>query len=184
MHGMREREIEVPRFLHEIHGERASPFAVALVYVTGVVFGVLALAFAWSRVAELPWWKSLLLFLVAADVSGGAVANFSRGTDAYYGGRPLLRWGFIFVHAAWPAVLFLFFDGRLAYWVFLYVYTVAAASVVNVIPQRERQEVAAAALLALGIVILLPLGLDVPFLAWFPPVFMTKIILAFAVRRS
>jgi len=181
---MRGREIAIPRALWELHGERSTVFDLVLVYATAVAFGVVALVFAWSRVADLPWWKSLLLFLVAADASGGIVANFSPFTDRYYAERPGHRWVFIFIHVVGPALLYVLFDGRLAYWVFLYVYTVAAASLVNVVQDRSRQEVAAAALAALGIVILLPLGLDVPFLAWFAPVYVIKLVLAFAVRRT
>jgi hypothetical protein len=181
---MRENEILIPRALREIHGERATLFDLLLVYGTAAAFGVLALVFAWSRVADLPWWKSLLLFLVAADASGGAVANFSASTDRWYAERPGLRWGFIFIHVIHPAVLYLLFQGLPAYWIFLYAYTVAAASLVNVIQERSRQETAAAALLVLGIVTTLPLGLGTPFLAWFSPVYMIKLISAFAVRRS
>ena len=181
---MRGNEILVPRGLREIHGESATLFDLLLVYATAVVFGVLALVFAWSRVADLPWWKSVLLFLAAADLSGGIVANFSVPTDRWYAERPALRWGFIFIHVIHPAVLYFIFGGPPAWWAFLYVYTVAAASIVNVIAERSRQETAAAGLLLLGIVITLPLGLDMPFLAWFAPVYMIKLISAFAVRRS
>ncbi len=181
---MRRREITIPRAIQVLHGERSTVFELLLVYATAAAFGVLALVFAWSRVADLSWWKSVLLFLVAAGASGGVVANFSASTDRYYAERPGLRWAFIFIHVIGPAVLFLLFDGRLAYWAFLYVYTVAASSIVNVIEERNRQEVAAAALLVLGIVILLPIGLAAPFLGWFGPVYMIKMICAFAVRRS
>jgi hypothetical protein len=95
-----------------------------------------------------------------------------------------MRWAFIAFHILHPVVLYLLFGGRLASWAFLYAYAVAAASIVNVIQARARQEVAAAALLVLGIVILLPIGLEAPFLAWFGPVFMVKLIVAFAVRRA
>jgi hypothetical protein len=55
---------------------------------------------------------------------------------------------------------------------------------VNVVSERSRQEVLAVGLVALGVLITLPLGLDMPFLAWFGPVYMIKMILAFAVRRT
>jgi hypothetical protein len=184
MIGMRGREITIPRAFWELHGERSTAFDLALVYGTAIAFGILALLFAQSRVTVLPWWKSVILFLVAADASGGIVANFSSGTDRYYTARPGHRWAFIFLHFIEPALLYLLFDGRLAYWTFLYVYTVAAASLVNVIRDRGRQEVTAAALVALGILILLPLSLDAPFLAWFAPIDMIKLICAFAVRRT
>ncbi len=179
-----EHEVTIPRPLRVIHGESATLFHVLLVYAVGVLFGVLALVFAFSRVEALPWWKAALLFLVAADVSGGVVAFFTPGTGAYYAGRPGLRWGFLFIHFVQPGLLCLLFGGRLAYWGFLYVFTMAAASLVNVIRGRDRQEPAAAALLVIGIVVLLPTGLATPFLAWFAPVYMLKLILVFAVRRA
>jgi hypothetical protein len=181
---MRRRDVTIPRAIQVLHGECATVSGLLVVYSTAAVFGVLALVFAWSRVADLPWWKSALLFLVAACASGGVVANFSASTDRYYARRPGLRWAFIFVHVIGPAALYFLFDGRLAYWVFLYVYTVAAASIVNVIQERNRQEVAAASLLVLDIVILLPIGLAAPFLGWYGPVYMIKMISAFAVRRT
>ena len=174
----------MPRALALVHGERATPFDLLLVYGTGILFGVLTVVLAGTRVASLPWEKSLLLFLVAACASGGVVTCFTPGMDRYYAGRPGLRWAFIFSHVVGPALLFLLFDGRPAYWAFLYLYTMAAASLVNVIRERQRQQVTAAALVSLGMVILLPLSLDAPFLAWFAPVYMTKMVLAFAVRRT
>ncbi len=108
---MTEGLIRIPRALRVLHGERAAPFDVALVYGVGAAFGILALVFAWSRVADFTWWKALLLFLVAADVSGGVVACFTPGTDRYYACRAGLRWLFIFGHVVEPALLFILFDG-------------------------------------------------------------------------
>jgi len=173
----------IPGPLKLIHGEGPTAFDVILVYVVGIVFAILALVFAYSRVEALPPWKAALLFLVALDTSGGVAAGFTRSTDRYYAARPALRWVFIFAHFLEPAILSLLFDGRLAYWIFLYGYSVAAASLVNVMRDRARQEPAAAALLVVGIVLLLPIGAGTPFLAWFGPVYMLKLIAAFAVRR-
>lgn len=159
-------------------------FDVLLVYIVGVVFGVLALLFAYTRVESLPLSKAAILFLLAADVSGGVVACFSAGVGAFYERRPGMRWGFIFIHCIEPGLLYLLFDGRLAYWLFLYAYTAAAASLVTIVPGRARREGAAAALVVIGIVILLPIGLSTPFLAWFGPVYMLKLILGFGVRRT
>ncbi|MGO9308069.1 MAG: hypothetical protein ACLQDL_03485 [Spirochaetia bacterium] len=180
---MPDSAVRIPGPLRLIHGETATLFDVLLVYAVGIVFGLLALLFAFTRVEALPAWKALLLFVLAADVSGGAMAGFTAGTDAYYGSRPGLRWGFIFLHFIQPGLLFLLFAGKVAYWIFLYAFTVAAAALVNIIPGQARQQGAAAALVVIGIVILLPIGLSTPFLAWFAPVYMLKLILGFAVRR-
>jgi hypothetical protein len=181
---MRDRTVRIPRPLQELHGERSSVVDLLVVYAAGIVSGALALVFALSRMGGVPWWKAVLLFLVAADTCAGVVANFTASTDRYYARRPGLRWVFIFIHFVEPALLYVLFGGRLAYWCFLYVYTVASASVVNVLEGRARQDVVAAALVTIGIVANLPVSLDVPSLGWFGPVFMLKLILAFAVRRT
>ncbi len=178
-----ESEVRIPGFLRPIHGKTATVFDVLLVYIVGAVFGVLALVFAYTRVESLPLWKAAILFVLAADVSGGTMACFSTGMSAYYENRPGLRWVFIFIHFIEPGLLYLLFDGRPAYWLFLYAYTAASACLVNIIPGRSRQEGSAAALVVIGIVILLPIGLSAPFLAWFGPVYMLKLILGFGVHR-
>jgi len=179
-----DREIAIPGPLRFLHGESATVFDLLLVYAVGIASGILALVFAQSRVAAMEWWKALLLFLVALDVCGGAVACFTTGTTRYYEDRPQLRWVFIFVHFVEPAILFALFDGRLGYWIFLYVFTAAAAALVNVIAEPRRREVVAGVCVALGIMILLPVGVATPFLVWFGPVYMIKLIIAFAARRS
>jgi len=175
--------VRIPGLLRLVHGETPRLFDVLLVYAVGIAFGVVALVFAYSRVESLPAWKAVVLFLLAADVSGGTVAGFSSSTGAWYASRPGLKLGFIFVHFVEPGLLCLLFDGRLAYWAFLYGFTVAAASLVTVIREPSRQQPAAAALVVIGTVVLLPIGLATPFLAWFGPVYMLKLILGFGVRR-
>jgi hypothetical protein len=181
---MMDREIRIPGPLRELHGETSTVFDLILVYAVGVAAGVLALVFAQSRMTGMEWWKAVLLFVVAVDVCGGAVACFTPGTALYYESRPRLRWVFIFVHFVEPGLLFVLFGGRFAYWAFLYVFTAAAASLVNVVQDQHRRGVLAAGLLALGIMILLPVGIATPFLVWFGPVYMIKLILAFAARRT
>jgi hypothetical protein len=175
--------IRIPGILRLVHGERPDRFDVLLVYAVGLVFGILALVFAYSRVESLPAWKAVILFVLAADVSGGTVAGFSSSTGAWYAARPGVKRAFIFIHFIEPGLLCLLFDGRIAYWAFLYGFTVAAASLVTIIRERSRQEAAAAALVVVGTVILLPIALATPFLAWFGPVYMLKLILGFGVHR-
>jgi hypothetical protein len=175
--------VRIPGPLRLVHGETATLFDVLLVYTTAIAFGLLTIVFAFTRVEALHPWKAVLLFLLAADVSGGATAVFTEGTDAYYCVRPRLRWGFIFIHFFQPLLMLLLFDGKVAHWVFLYVFTVASASLVNSVPGRTHQQGVAVALFIIGIAILLPIALSSPLLAWFGPVYMLKLILGFSVHR-
>jgi len=182
--GRRANGVRVPAALRFIHGESPTRFDLLVVYLVGVAGAILVLVFAGSRVAELPAWKAVILFVLAADVSGGAAAGFSASAGAWYAQRPGLRRAFPFLNFFQPALLCLLFDGRVAYWVFLYGFTAAAASVVMLFRGRSRQEPLAAALTALGTIILLPIGLATPFLAWFAPIYMVKLILGFTIDRS
>jgi hypothetical protein len=175
--------VRIPAALRWVHGEQSTAFQVALVYGAAVVFGVLAAAVA-ARLQALPAWKAVILFVLAADASGGAVAGFTESTSAWYARRPAFKRAFIIAHVIQPAVLYLLFDARLGNWLLLYVFTAGAALLVDVIPGRERQEPLAAALAVLGIVIVLPLGLSAPSLAWFAPVYMVELIMGFGVTRA
>ena len=181
---MRRPPVRVPAGLRFIHGASATRFELAVVYAAGLAAAILVLVFAWSRVAQFPAWKAVILFVLAADVSAGAAAGFCAPTGAWYAQHPGFRRAFPFLNFFQPALLCALFDGRVAYWAFLYGFTAAAASVVMLIRGRSRQEPAAAALTALGTVILLPIGLATPFLAWFAPVYMVKLILGFSIDRS
>jgi hypothetical protein len=180
---LRATEVRVPGFLRPIHGETALLLDVLLVYAVGAVFGILALVFAYSRVETLPAWKSVVLFLVASDAGGGVVAGFSASTGRYHASHPGVKRAFIILHFVEPGVLWLTFGGKIAYWVFLYGFTVAAAFLVTIIRDTSRQQAAAAAFVVLGTVILLPIALATPFLAWFWPIYMLELILGFAVHR-
>jgi len=178
------KSVRVPAALRFIHGESPSRFDVAVVYAVGLAAAILVLVFAWSRVAQLPAWKAAILFVLAADVSAGAAAGFGASTGAWYARHAGFRRAFPFLNFFQPALLCALFDGSVAYWAFLYGFTAVAASVVMLMRDRSRQEPAAAALAALGTVILLPIGLATPFLAWFAPVYMVKLILGFTIDRS
>jgi len=182
--GARRRAVKVPRALRFIHGDSPTRLDVFLVYAVGLVFGILAVLFAYSRVASLPAWKAIILFVVAVDVSGGTVAAFSASAGAWYAERPGVKRAFPFLHVVDPALLCVLFDGRVAYWALVFAFTAGAASVVMLIRERSRQEPAAAALVALGTVILLPIGLAAPFLAWFAPIYLVKLVLGYPVNRS
>jgi hypothetical protein len=174
--------MEIPRPLRLIHGDHASLFDILLVYIAGAVFAVLAFLYASDRLPALTAGRAILLFVIAFETGAGVVATLSSGTSAYYSRHPALRWVIIGAQVVQPALLALLFDGRLAYWAFLYVYTVAAATLTGILGDGGRRQVAGAALVVVGIVALLPVGASHPGLAWFAPVYMLKVILGLAAR--
>lgn len=174
--------MEIPRPLRFIHGERAPLFDIILVYAAGVVLAVLACFYASARMSALSTGKTILLALVAFEAGAGVVAFFTPGTSEYYGRHTALRWVVLVAQIVQPGLLVLLFGGRLAYWAFLYVYTVAASVLTGIRGEGARREVVAAALVAVGVVALLPIGASLPGLAWFAPVYMLKVILGLSAR--
>ncbi|HEY9595863.1 MAG TPA: hypothetical protein VHE79_15395, partial [Spirochaetia bacterium] len=169
--------MEIPRPLRLIHGERAPLFDVVLVYAVAVVFTVLAFFYASARMPALSAVEIIVLILVAFEAGAGLVALFTRGTSAYYADHAPLRWTLLVAQLVQPGLLALLFGGRIVYWVFLYVYTMAAAVLAGLPTDPGRRKVIAAALVAVGNVALLPIGASLPGLAWFAPVYMVKVIL-------
>ena len=178
---MLNQEINIPKALHELHGERARLSSLILVYSTALVVGGIAL---WQIIPlGLPAWKAMLAVVVFLDVGGGVVANLTSSTNQYYQKKAALRPIFLATHVVHPLVLMLIFPQNSWFLWFVMVFTLASAFGVNLIKDRELQQISAAVLVALGVCFALLFPVSLPFLIVFAPLFMVKLILGFAVKR-
>ncbi len=179
--------VQVPRFLHELHGERTTRAALVATYVAALS-GALVVLFVPEAGPDAhesgAWWRVVVTALVAADLFGGVVANFTSGTSAYYRARPRLRVVFIASHVIQPLALWLLADGAWLPWLVVSVYTLAGAFAVNAIRNRHVQEPLAAALVAIGILAVTAVPAIRPALLWFTPVYLVKLVLGFSVGRA
>ncbi|CAG1018046.1 hypothetical protein BURC_02770 [Burkholderiaceae bacterium] len=174
------RTLQIPPALEEVLGRSQRPWQLAIVIAAGaVVATALALAApdAWSH---LPWWRRLFAFVLVLDIVAGCLANFTRGTNDYYAASATRRWVFLTVHVhvlvlAWALQQSLLQAG------FVWAYTLAGASLVNVLRGRNSQVFVAGAWLTFGlawIVALLPA--PPPLLAVYL-LFVLKLVFSFAV---
>jgi hypothetical protein len=181
------RTVGVPRFLRELHGERTTRAALVATYVAALS-GALVVLFVPAAGPDVhatgSWWRVALAAVIAADLFGGIVSNFTAGTDDYYRSRPRLRIVFISAHVSQPLLLWLAADGTWVPWLAVGAYTLACAFLVNAVGNRHVQEPLAAALVAVGILAVTALPSIRPSLLWFTPVFLVKLVLGFAVRRT
>jgi hypothetical protein len=177
------REVELPRLLHELHGERTTVLNILLVYSTGIlVAGIFVIGLP---PAGLPLWKLLLSGFLALDIGGGVVANLSASTNLYYRERKGLRIPFILIHAIHPALFALLFPAQARYFACVFAYTAMSCLLVNRIRSPESQQIVAASLVAVGVsASFLLFDLDPRVLYLVAPLFMTKLILGFSVRRG
>ena len=112
------KKLKVPKFLHELHGEQTNIAELLLIYGFAVIGPVILYFTTRTGLPELAWWRTLLLFVIAADLSGGIIANLTYGTTAFYEKRQWRKAVFILAHAAHPAVLFLLTREQLPFWVY------------------------------------------------------------------
>lgn len=176
-----EREHPIPDAFKEVLGARQSAGAmlcIALVTALAAVF--------WSQVPrpegvpfELARW--VLAWLLMLDIAAGAVANFTPGTNAFYAQRPAWRWGFIAIHLHLLAIGWLLGLPQMPL-LWVWAYTVIAASLVNACYGRAWQPVLAGSLVCVGILVITRLSLP-PWQLSLALLFMIKVLYAFAVNH-
>ncbi|ENP8322901.1 hypothetical protein ACTQ8I_002611 [Vibrio vulnificus] len=172
-------DIQIPKSLHEVFGEKQSALEIACVFAfafvgTAIVYWHLYLPMN----AELNW-KVALGFVLIADVLAGCVANFTKGTNQYYAARPSSRFTFIAIHFHVIAIAWLLGESILLAWM-VWIYTITSALVVNSLNGHRLQLFVSASLMCFGLLLLLLLPLEPWFLAC-SLFFMIKVVFSFAV---
>jgi hypothetical protein len=178
---MLHQEIRVPKFLHELHGERTRLSTLILVYATGVLAA--GLVVSQLLPLDLPAWKRALVGLLYLDLAGGVVANLSSSTNQYYQSKVSRRLVFLSLHILQPALLAMLFPEGIPYFGFAAAFTLVAAFVMNLVLDMEAQQNLAAALLVIGVVVSLSYDLPARALYSFAPLYMAKLLLGFSVQR-
>jgi hypothetical protein len=171
-----------PSVLAPIHGSSPTRVDLLLVHGSGLTFGAaLLLAFG----PNLSVLQSVCLFVLAWDMAGGMVANLTRSTNQWYDNQP-----------AWVRVVFVvahIYQPLLAMWAFplanpflfigLYFFMLLNALPILRIEVADIQKPVAMGMLALGLLLFSLLPVGEPALAWFAPVYLTKLIYGFAVNH-
>jgi hypothetical protein len=176
--------LRIPSFLREVFGETQTRAGMALILGFGVVGTAALIVLDPWAFGDIPLWRAVVGALLAFDVCAGAVANLTRGTSDHYASRPGLRWVFIAVHLHLVAIAWLFGEGMFEA-VAVWLYTVVAASIVNLLAGREVQRAAGGALFGVGALMVLLLGPGMlPALQALAVLFMFKVIYAFGVDHA
>jgi hypothetical protein len=178
---MQNKRIKVHKYLHELHGEYPDIFTLIGTYLAGIISGILVIVF--TNNLGLPVWKSILLFILYADIAGGVISNFSSSTKDYYRTNKSYRLPFILMHLLHPALFILLFPDFADYFIYVGLFTIPACLIITGINQIEIQLTSALFLLLLGTSLSFCFKIPVNFLFSFAPLFMTKLIVGFSVNR-
>lgn len=130
----------------------------------------------------IPTHKRLLLGLLALDVAGGVVSNFTQGTSDYYAERRSRRTVFLALHVLQPVLLMWVFPADGLAIAALSGYAIVAAIAVNGLQNGDKQRNFAALLAVLGIGAAFAFSFSHPMLLLLVLLFIIKLIVAFAVR--
>jgi hypothetical protein len=178
---MFDKEVNIPKVFNELHGEKSPLSSIIMVYLAGAVATVLVISQILPE--RLPVWKIVLVGILYMDIGGGVVANLSSSTNQYYQGKGRLRIGFILLHCLHPTLFILMFPDFWPYFIYIGLFTLISALLVNAFRDAEFQQNLAAFLVMGGTII--SFSFDVPLVIFFSfaPLFMVKLILGFSVRR-
>lgn len=156
--------VNIPKFFHELLGEfqtKSSLVVIGLfVLISGFAIGFLGYD-DWNKVSLV---KQLVIWFLFLDISGGVVANLTKGTDFYYERYPRKRWIFIAIHIQ-PLILSWSMEIPLYYGVIICAYTLISAAFLNLIRYHSIQKLLAGTLTGLGLLIVAYIGQTVPFFA-------------------
>lgn len=178
---MLNHEIQIPSFLHEIHGEAARLTNLLLVYTIGI--GAAGFAIAILAEAQLAWWQYAILGVVFFDIAGGVVANLSTPTNRYYASRPMRSIVFALLHVLQPAAFAIVFPEAWPYWLYIVAVTVPATFVIRAIPDTEHQQNLGAFIVVAATLVATLFPLEHAVLYSIAPLFFIKLLLGFAVQR-
>lgn len=167
---------KTPEFLYEVLGEKQSILEISCT----IIFALFGSILIYS-LADIPLdnWKTILAFVLIADVLAGCIANFSLGTNQFYAKRSKNRLIFIVIHVHILAIAWLLAEPMYNA-ILIWAYTILSAFLINALNDKSIQKFIAANLMCYGIFLLIYLSLPI----WFLMVsifFMIKVVFSFAV---
>ncbi len=154
--------IRIPKFLHELLGEfqtKSSIVVIALfVLISGLLIGILG----YDEWKELSLVKQVVTWFLFLDISGGVIANLTKGTDLFYERSPRNRWIFIAIHVQ-PIILSWSMGISISYGIMICAYTLISAVLLNLIRDYSIHNLLAGSFTGLGFLLAAYFSQSVPF---------------------
>ena len=173
-------KIKVHRLLRELFGLETTRFDLLAIIISAVSFAALTLILN-SNSAALAT-KAIVLIILALDIGGGVVANFTTGTNNYYAESLQKRYLFVIFHLLQPSVLIWIFPNELLAILGVSIYTLISSIIVLKIKKHYTQRVVAVTLLLLSFILSTLLNYSDLLTQLLMQLFSLKLILAFSVN--
>jgi membrane glycosyltransferase len=173
-------KIKVHRLLRDLFGLETTRFDLLAIIISAVSFAALTLILN-SNSAALAT-KAIVLIILALDIGGGVVANFTTGTNNYYAESLQKRYLFVVFHLLQPSVLIWIFPNELLAILGVSIFTLTSSLIVLNIKKNYNQRIIAVTLLLLSLILSTILNYTDPLAQVIMQLFSVKLILAFSVN--
>jgi hypothetical protein len=177
---MENKKIQVHKFLSEVFGRETTMFDLLAIIVCSISFAILTLFVKWN--ADITITKKIILTILALDIGGGVVANFTTGTNNYYAESLLKRYLFVLFHLLQPSILIWIFPSELIAILGVSLFTLTSSIIVLNIKKQYNQRIVAITLLLLSLILSTILPYTDPLTQIIMHFFSLKLILAFCVN--
>ena len=177
---MQNKKIQVHKFLGEVFGRETTTFDLLVIIISSVSFALLTLFVKWN--ADITIIKIIILTILALDIGGGVVANFTTGTNNYYAESLRKRYLFVLFHLLQPSILIWIFPSELIAILGMSLVTLTSSIIVLNIKKQYNQRIVAIVLLLLSLILSTLLPYTDPLTLVIMHFFSLKLILAFSVN--
>jgi len=174
------REVEVNKLFRELLGRKTTAFDLLAIIVSAIAFAVLTLLLKWN--ADISNFKLVILTILALDIAGGVIANFTKGTNNYYSESLQKRYLFVIFHLLQPSILIWIFPSELLAILGVSLFTLSSSIIVLNIKKQYNQRIVAITLLLLSLILSTFLNYSDPLTKMIMQLFSVKLILAFSVN--
>ncbi len=176
------KKIQVHKFLFELFGRETTTFDLLAIVVAALSFAGLMLILKLNT--NISNFKLIILTILALDIAGGVVANFTTGTTNYYAESLRKRYFFVLFHLLQPSILIWIFPNELQAILGISIVALISSIIVLNIKKQYNQRITAITLLVLSFILSILLNFYDPLTQLLMQLFSTKLILAFSVNWS
>jgi len=177
---MQNKKIQVHKFLGEIFGRETTTFDLLAITIGSVSFALLTLFVKWN--ADITIIKKIILIILALDIAGGVVANFTRGTNNYYAESLQKRYLFVLFHLLQPSILIWIFPNESLAVLGVSIFTLINSIIVLNVKKHYNQRIIAVTLLLFSLILSTLFNYTEPLTKMIMQLFSIKLILAFSVN--
>jgi hypothetical protein len=173
-------KIKVHNYLRVLLGQETTSFELLTIVIGSVSLAGLTIFFTWNE--DFSGLKKIILTILALDIGGGVVANFTTGTNKFYAESLRKKYLFVFFHLLQPSILIWIFPNELLAIFSGTIYTLTSSFIVLRLKSTHDQRIIAVTLLVLSMILSALLNYTDPVAQLIMHFFSIKLILAFSVN--